>query len=158
MPSPAIDESNATETTPLPKHNRTRRWVALYALLAFLAVVIGVAVGVHRHDAATGGSIAPPTEQSLVATAIPGLPTPTALANRPPTPTAVPPSEPPPTTMPPTALPPTAVPLAAPPEPSPPVVAAPVRPAPAVTTNQNGQHGNEKDNGKGNGKGKGKGD
>lgn len=128
MPSPpAIDERNATETTPLlnSNRNRTRRLVAFYAFLALLAVAIGVAVGAHRHDAATSGSIAAPAEQSLVATALPGLSTPTPLATRPSTPTPVLPSEPPPTTLP----------LTVPPGPPPPVVAATVRPAPAVITN-----------------------
>ncbi|MDQ2786743.1 MAG: hypothetical protein M3Y58_17275, partial [Chloroflexota bacterium] len=139
MPSSAVDETNVTETTPLPKNNRTRRLVALYAILALLAVVAGVVVGVHRHNAATSGTIAAPTAQSLVATALPGLPTPTPLANRPSTPTAVPTAVPPtepPTALPPTDPPATTVPPTAPPEPPPSVVAAPVQPAPAVTTNQ----------------------
>ncbi|MDQ6833037.1 MAG: hypothetical protein M3008_06530, partial [Chloroflexota bacterium] len=100
MPSaPVIDERNAAEMAPLPNRdrNRARRLVALYAILALLAVVVGIVVGVYRHNAAMGGSIAAPTEHSLVATALPGLPTPTPLAAKPPTPTAVPPSAPPPT-------------------------------------------------------------
>ncbi len=155
MPSPsATDERNATETTPLPRsnRNRTRRLVALYALLALLAVVIGVAVGVHRHDATSSGGITTPTERSLIATAPPGLPTPTPLANGALTLTPVSPSEPPPTTFPPTVLPPTPVPPTAPPTP-PHVVVAPVQPAPPVTTNQDGQDG--KSTGKGKGKKKG---
>lgn len=156
MPSPsATDERNATETTPLPNSKRTRQLVALYALLALLAVVVGVAVGVHRHDATPSGGITPTTERSLIATAPSSLPTPTPLANGALTLTSVSPSEPPPTTFPPTVLPPTPVPPTAPPTP-PHVVVAPVRPAPAVTTNQDGQDGNS--NGKGNGKGKKKGD
>ncbi len=140
---PTIDERDATDTTPLPNHRRTGRLIALYAALALLAVIIGIAVGIQRHSATATGSITVPTEQSVVATAQPGVPTPTPLATKPPSPTPVVPTNPPPTTLPPIA----------PPESPPPVVAAPVRPAPAVTTNQNGQH----DNGKGNGNGKGRG-
>jgi hypothetical protein len=110
--------------------------LALYVFLALLAVIIGVAVGVRRHDAAAFGSIVTPTEQSVVATAPPGVPSPTPLATKSPTPTLVPPTEPPPTLAPPTPILPTA-----------PAIAAPIRPAPAANGNGNGR-----------GKGKGKGD
>lgn len=133
--TPAIDEKPTTDTAPLPNRGRTRRLIALYVFLALLAVVIGVAVGVHRHSAAGIGSIAMPTDQSVVATAPPGVPSPTPLATRLPTPTLVPPTEPP-TLTPPTPISPT----------------APIRPSPAVNGNQNDQH----DNGNGNGRGKGK--
>lgn len=142
MPStPAIDEKITTDTAPLPNRGRTRRFIALYVFLALLAVVIGVAVGVHRHSAAAIGSIAMPTEQSVVATAPPGVPSPTPLATRSPTPTLVPPTEPPPTLAPPTPIPPSA-----------PAIAVPIRPTPAVRGTQNDQQ----DNGNGNGRGKGK--
>jgi hypothetical protein len=142
MPStPAIDENPTTDTAPLPNRGHARRLIALYVFLALLAVIIGVAVGVHRHSAAAIESIAMPTEQSVIATAPPGVPSPTPLATRSPTPTRVPPTEPPPTLAPPTPIPPTA-----------PAITAPIRPAPAVKGNQNDQH----DNGNGNGRGKGK--
>jgi hypothetical protein len=137
---PTIDErptTDPTRTMPLPNRGRARRLVALYIFLAFLAIIIGVAVGVRRHGAAGIGSNATPAEQSVVATAPPGVPSPTPLATKSPTPTLVPPTESPPTPIPPTA----------------PALAAPIRPTPAVNGNQNGPH----DNGNGNGKGKGKG-
>ncbi len=151
---PTIDEQDATTTTPLPKTMRGRRFAALYVVLGLVAVVAGVLIGVHRHDAAAIGSIAAPTEQSVVATAPPGLPTPTPLATKS-LPTSAPPTESPPTAVPPTVVPPTGAPPAALP-PSAPVVAAPARATPVVV--QNDQHGNGNGNGKGKDKGKGKGD
>lgn len=133
MPAtPTTDERIATDTTPLPQHRRSRRLVMLYALLALIAIVIGIAIGAHRHGVTTPGAIAAPTEQSLIATAPTGVPTPTPLATKPPT--AAPPTVPPPTVAPP-----------------PPIPLA----APAANGNRNDQHGDDNDGGKGNGKDKG---
>lgn len=150
-PIPTITKPEATATAPLP-HRRRRRWIALYALLAFLAVVIGIAVGVQRHDSAAIASIAvstehaAPTDQSVIATVPPGVPTPTPLATRAPSPTPVPPTESAPT-EPPTAAPPTTV----------PAIIAPLRSAPAATVNPHPPRQNDNGNGKGKGKGKGDG-
>lgn len=147
------DTMNATTTAPLARDLHRRRLIALYAFLGLLAVIIGIVVGVHRHTTAVADAaiVAPtayapatavPTSQSVVATAPPGVPTPTPLATKVPSPTALPP------TVPPTVTPPTPVPPAAP------VVAAPARSVPVVNSNPNGRH----DNGKGGGKEKDNGD
>ncbi|GEM_PF-6524207 len=134
--APTINETSATTTAPLPNHRRTQRLAFLYAFLALLAVIAGILVGLHRHSAALE-HVAAPTEQSVVATAPPGVPTPTPLATRQPSPTAIPPTEPPPTVAPSTPIPPAV-----------PVVAQPVRSAPVVNGNQNGQHDTVKGKGK----------
>ncbi|MHB8647441.1 MAG: hypothetical protein ACYDAR_16785 [Thermomicrobiales bacterium] len=136
--APTIDNTHAT--APLPNHRRTQRLFALYAFLGLVAVLIGVLVGMQRHSAASDRTIVAPTEQSVIATAPSGLPTPTPLATKQPSPTAISPTEPPPTVTPPTPAPPAA-----------PVVVAPVRSAPTAIGNQNGQH----DTGKGKEKEKG---
>ncbi len=144
-----LDERDTTATAALPSKSRAKRLIALYVVLALIAVAIGVLFGVRRRDAATIGDVAAPTGQSVLATAPPGQPTPTPLAAKAPSLTTVPPTEPLPTVVLPTIAPPTPIP------PSAPVVAAPVRSAPVV--NQNG-NGNGNGNGKGKDKGKGKGD
>ncbi|MDQ6603530.1 MAG: hypothetical protein M3Z19_12475 [Chloroflexota bacterium] len=151
---PTLDERDTTATAALPSKSRAKRLVMAYALLALLAVVIGVLFGVRRHDVAPIGDGAAPTEQSVLATAPPGLPTPTPLATKAPPPTTVPPTALPPTAAPPTTVPPTTTPPI-PVPPSAPVVAPSARSAPVV--NQNG-NGNGNGNGKGKDKGKGKGD
>jgi hypothetical protein len=139
--SPIIDEVERPATTQPP--NRRTRLIALYGVLALIALVAGVVFGVTRGRSHTA-ALAAPTEQSVVATLPPGISTPTPLA-RAPTPT---PALAPPTVAPPTAEPP----VAAPPRQVAPIVVAPApQSAPAVNK------GPEHDNGKGNGNGKDKG-
>lgn len=143
--APTIDKTDAIAPPPLPDH-RQARLITLCAFLALLAVVAGIVAATHRQSTAMIGSDAAATSQAVVATAPPGVPSPTPLATRPPSPTPIPPTAPP-TESPPTAAPPTPVP------PTVPALAAPLRPAPAVNSNPN----NARENGKGNGKGKEKG-
>ena len=128
-----ITEPDAMATARLPNRRRTRRLITLYAVLALLAIVIGIAVGVQPHgthsnaiigDIAVPTELAAPSEQSVIATAPPGVPTPTPLATKPPPPTTVPPTEAAPTAAPPTT-------------------------APAITVNQNTPQGSGKGKGKG---------
>jgi len=149
--APTMHEQETPATATPRRTLRAKRLFALYGVLALLAVVIGVIVGVQRHDAAAIGNAAAPTEQSVLATAPPGQPTPTPLATKAPAPTTVPPTSPPPATVAqPTPIVPTIT--ANTPVPPPAPAAAPVRSAPVV--NQDTQHGN----GNANENGKGKGD
>jgi hypothetical protein len=127
-----LGQPHAGTTARIAPDHRRARLLALCALLALVAVLIGIILGASRN----GGADADISGQSVIATPLPNMPTPTPLANKP-TPTVAP-------TIP-TVIPPTSI---------PPAVAAPLaQPAPANVA-PNGPH----DDGKSKGKGKGKGD
>jgi hypothetical protein len=139
--APPVDQHDPAMTTRLPAHRRARM-IALCALLAVIAVMTGLILGSGHHGPshAAADALAASTDSAVVATAPPGAPTPTPLANKP-TPTAAP--IPTPTTAPPTAIPPT----------DPPPVVAPAFQSASAPVAPNAPH----DNGNGKGKGKAKG-